>query len=88
MTEEIQPPCVKCRHAKICTAPDSCHAATYFGRTGRSITPPLRYPGARIEPQKPPLAPAPEPRITACKQVFTNAQLQALAGVQRYMEER
>jgi hypothetical protein len=87
MTEEVQPPCVKCRHAEICTASDMCHAARYFGRTGLPITPPLRYPGARTEPQKRPLGPAARPRIASCGQVFTNDGLQALAGLQRDMEE-
>ena len=90
MTNETQPPCIKCRHVKTCTLPPTCHALRYFKHTGLPITPPRRNPCPQLEMQKSPLLPqpAPKPCIITREQVFTNARLAALAGLHHEREKK
>ena len=89
MTNEVQPPCVKCRHAETCTLPPTCHALRYFTQTGLPITPPRRNPCPQIEMKKSPSPPppAPKPCITKSKHIFTNTRLEALAGLHHEREK-
>ena len=87
MSQETQPPCVRCRHGESCTQPPACHALRYFKQTGLIITPPRRNPCAQLEMKKSPPPPAPTPCVIERKQVFSSTRLEALAGLHHKRKE-